>query len=742
MQLSEDVLGDHDITAERLLAGAAKGAVASALIGGGIGAGVVGAQAVTARVAPIVRAARERVKDFGSGLRGKAAKQAADWQVAMNPAIAPEHKPMLAEVNPLLETEAAVEARRKFIFDREAMRDKAIRDASRHGDELMDAERKVTELARGQLKRDYVRENINDSPDEAFDSVTKWFDDMQSEIDDMLADPTKYGDASFMKAIRRETLQDFDAEIRKAIDGDHITADLFIAADNAKRDLQKRLNIAANTLSRGGKTAQSAIKKQNTFRRLEAMQERLRTSLEDTKLYGDIADNQRLVNAAWSEQIGIGSEFNRRFTTQFGKSDEAYLKQWRMNPETVAAYFDQMDSARKGLHREAWQGKLDTTEELIAAIEKAYVTKADDVANVARARDALKKLRATTVEAEDSLAKANALRDMMAAEQSAGLLSAVGTLGGGIVGGLPGAVAGAALGGITRPVTAIRNKAIRENVARAVKEKLGIVKQLKGRSDQVDDDIGRSTKSWLKRMSEAAPYVRRTIPRAYVQASEPEPARRQRAERYAAATRARAAAPETLSRDIERAAGSLAVHAPKTYSVVAQRMATAQHHLAANLPPKRAANHLLAHLDKPTMTQSEADRVLRIADAIDDPLSVVARLESGNVSREEIDAIKAVYPGIFYDIQKRVMTGLVDGAINPSYQDRITLSLLFDVPADPSLTPESIALSQSVYSDQPSAPDQPMQPQQDYPKTPKRPIDVASSTRTQGDINEAGGRFA
>lgn len=88
-------------------------------------------------------------------------------------------------------------------------------------------------------------------------------------------------------------------------------------------------------------------------------------------------------------------------------------------------------------------------------------------------------------------------------------------------------------------------------------------------------------------------------------------------------------------------------------------------------------------------TSMEKAKFERYLQAVEQPLSVLAELEQGTVTREHIEAIKYVYPEIYRETQQAVMEQISEHPDLP-YQKRLQLGILLDIPADESLTGESI----------------------------------------------------
>ena len=83
---------------------------------------------------------------------------------------------------------------------------------------------------------------------------------------------------------------------------------------------------------------------------------------------------------------------------------------------------------------------------------------------------------------------------------------------------------------------------------------------------------------------------------------------------------------------------------------------------------------------------SQLNKFERIASVVHDPFTVVEDLKNGSLTKDQVDALRNVYPKIYNRIQGKVMNHLAAdkrGGLN--YQARLKLGMLFGVNADSSL---------------------------------------------------------
>lgn len=93
----------------------------------------------------------------------------------------------------------------------------------------------------------------------------------------------------------------------------------------------------------------------------------------------------------------------------------------------------------------------------------------------------------------------------------------------------------------------------------------------------------------------------------------------------------------------------------------------------------------------------------RYSSAAENPVSVLEDVANGSVTPEQIETLKALYPLVYERLQQGVLDAIMDENVEMSYEQRLNISTLFDVPADPTMTPQFISSMQAQFSSPPSA---------------------------------------
>lgn len=129
-----------------------------------------------------------------------------------------------------------------------------------------------------------------------------------------------------------------------------------------------------------------------------------------------------------------------------------------------------------------------------------------------------------------------------------------------------------------------------------------------------------------------------------------------------------------------------------------------------------AVNFLEAKLPKPAVqaglynrpyqpSSMELSKYNRYVQVVESPLSVIDELERGTLTREHVEALQAVYPAIYKQVQQLAIDKVAETPDLP-YAKKVQLGILLDVPADSSLSYESVLMLQMSIagSQQPETP--------------------------------------
>lgn len=102
----------------------------------------------------------------------------------------------------------------------------------------------------------------------------------------------------------------------------------------------------------------------------------------------------------------------------------------------------------------------------------------------------------------------------------------------------------------------------------------------------------------------------------------------------------------------------------------------------------------------------ELSKFKRYLQTVENPYSTLKDLETGTLTKEHVEALQAVYPSIYNQMQQEAMSyaGKNSGL---SYSKKVQLGMLLNIPTTPSLQPAALARLQMNFSSQGSGPSQP-----------------------------------
>lgn len=419
-------------------------------------------------------------------------------------------------------------------------------------------------------------------------------------------------------------------------------ADIFMAADNFKRNVGKLKSLA------NGQRVEGRIQQQ-----FELLYEQtLRAPLENEAVWGAAAASaQREVNEAWANRLATRNDLGRSFLRDFGRDMSGTLE--RADAGKFRGFLSNISAPGKDLDRQALTQWLDGTEAAMAATERHY----GSVAEYNQGRKAIAEMRSMLEEAEGQAKTIEALQAQKLSEGEG-------------IGGALGLVSDV----FVRPLkTAERLAAVKQSVDRVGKATSRVVEELFGTAKQRAADIAEGAKRAASReqAKEAGDMVKHYAknPEGFL---------------------------EQIAGRLEGLASSAPEHARAT-SMVASRALT---HLAQYAPVGHRSADPLRKDSGAWYTESEVDDFARRLRVVEDPLSVVRDAANGTLSVDQVQTLKEVYPSIYENIREKAWaqiqslqsSGKIDSV---PYSQRLNLGILLDLPSDSSMEPDFIAMIQS-----------------------------------------------
>jgi len=160
--------------------------------------------------------------------------------------------------------------------------------------------------------------------------------------------------------------------------------------------------------------------------------------------------------------------------------------------------------------------------------------------------------------------------------------------------------------------------------------------------------------------------------------------------------------PQKLEKRLISSTGGLYKVAPETAAATQQIMLRALEFLNSKLPKDVHSSEGMAALARERhVSDLELSKFARYLSAIEDPLSVVEDLQSGTVTREQVEAVKVVYPDIYDRMVQETYQYIDDSKNKVSYNKKIQLGVLLDIPTDSSLRRDAVADLQTRFRPEP-----------------------------------------
>jgi hypothetical protein len=451
---------------------------------------------------------------------------------------------------------------------------------------------------------------------------------------------------------------------------------------NATQDLKKQLQ----EWGKFDKDAPGALKERPFRNASKDLAYDLRTSLEDTSVWGKAAERQQAINKAFSEYYPALKDFRSTFMTKVGGD-------YTMNPAKVETYLNQLGKSSAEIKQAKLQNFVDATNKYKKVIGDSHV-------NLGMESPITHTPMAITMASLGEKTLGSKLADAFI---SKGLTDAGSkTLGGAIVGGLAhimgahsgiGAIIGAhtlgpffksVLPGIAKallhnPANAQGFRAAAEYGAAVVKGELASTKAVKALfkkgvsvlsesqipTDKEKDKLNKQLQTLQvnpDKLFEAKDHLQHYLPDHSM------------------------AQQETL--------GNIITH----------------------LNAIRASQDKQAPLDsKPVLSTTQKAQYNRALEIAQQPLVVMEAIKNGTITANDINNLGSMYPALYNGLKEKILSEMTDfmnkDGVVP-YKTRIGLSMFLAQPLDSTMSPMSIMAAQPI-------PKQPPMPQQGKTKGSK-----------------------
>jgi hypothetical protein len=160
--------------------------------------------------------------------------------------------------------------------------------------------------------------------------------------------------------------------------------------------------------------------------------------------------------------------------------------------------------------------------------------------------------------------------------------------------------------------------------------------------------------------------------------------------------------PERMVELIARKTARVSNADPGVGAAMQVTLAKAVQFLTDKLPAPAIQAGLFQRPYKPSsMEMAKFERYMQV---IERPLTVLDDLDKGTLTREHVEALKAVYPELYAEVQQAAIDRITSGAEVP-YNRKVQMSILLDIPADSSLSADSVMQLQQNFQPDQSSPE-------------------------------------
>ena len=140
---------------------------------------------------------------------------------------------------------------------------------------------------------------------------------------------------------------------------------------------------------------------------------------------------------------------------------------------------------------------------------------------------------------------------------------------------------------------------------------------------------------------------------------------------------------------------------PEVQERIAEHSTNTIQFLASKLPKPTVKSENSFLPPRSTVSDAEKTKFLRYAEAAQNPISVLDSIANGRVTAEQVETIQTLHPELYAKVKTGIVEKLAEPGIEIPYQRRLNLSVLFNVPGDPSLAPSQFSMLQASYAPAP-----------------------------------------
>ncbi len=732
--LSESALGNTELTGEALFASMGEGAL--------WGAGTAGALYGTGRLIG------------GAAKRGKSALQSALNRGSKEASEAATER-MFGHGTPALDDIARIEAefggdikavatswkpgaqawRTKVLDEALPMRNRMARSLVETGTSIEDDFARFSDDWVQGGKHDNFGHLVSETPEAARYAAAE-ASALSGSIDDLardLGDVSKYGNEFVSAASKKGKVRELGflknlRLLKRGLDDAVYSGGTVAEMRTATERIKRYLDINAKSFAKSTASKTSGFVR-SASPRVETTANQWRAFLESERAWGKAGALQKPMNAALHDNYGYANNVRKSLQTESGNHPtRAYLDRTIFDSGKVDSFAKQLVNPAGDTTRESLVKMMSARAEAAEAVLTHGKLNAKQTAYLTRLRDNSRQLIKDVAETEGAVSRLAQLEELAAQEASE--ITIAGEFGGKIVDTLKGAAAVATGGGTVGAAETAGAAFAGGTMGRA--RKIHAIQTLSDRlRGKMDGPLGKLFGKAGKAAADAAGGVPITGARAAQyfagEADRKRTAKNRREEYRERSEWVRARNEQQASDDVKETAAAVSDAAPNATVAAANTAARAQAYLASQLPRDGVPGSAMG--PPPEASAMEVDSWLRKLKAVEDPSSILDDLTDGKLSRDSVEAVKAVYPALYEqmrgDVMGRINDMQAEGKQLP-YRERIDLGTLLDIPTDPMLRPDVMATIQASYE------------QQNEPQaTPEKKVpDLAGAYETESEQTE------
>lgn len=530
---------------------------------------------------------------------------------------------------------------------------------------------------------------------------------LQNKMKEMISDPETYP-----SRLTKKLQSDMNEWMEVATNPNASSVDSF----NATQDLKQRLQA----YSKFDKSVGPLSPEKDFIGVAKELQHELRTSLEDSKVWGAAGELQQGVNKSFSDFLPSLKDFERRFTTKIG--DESVI-----DPGKIKTYANQVGKPNAEIKQSMLQNYVDAAEKYRDKIsnlhEKLGVESPIRPFSLNAVKSTLGESQSPGAEIADHLFHSGV--PGFAARTTAGITGAdIGYKEGGV----KGAIAGGITGIFAPKIAQIVGRNITRSAIPAALRVLssGNVKGLTQAIDyaaQADSGAQKITKGldYLFKAGAAQPAhsyateLNREKLRKFVENGELNNQIQQQVNKpssinpqpkppgfaHGGEVKSQFSQPPTSTvAPVLDGTGAIADHFPTQNILLQAAKGRISNYLNSQRPLQNIAKLPFDHVVKDKNKERSYDRLLDLANQ---PALIFNHIKDGTLTSEQTQHFTQLYPELYDHLNKKMTERISHAQANgevPPYKIRQTMSLFLNAPLDSSMTPASAQAVQAMFMKQ------------------------------------------